>query len=656
MLGLKGESKRIMQNQTKTSPIIALVGLPNTGKTQLFNQLTKRYELVANYPLTTIVKTTAELKLAGKRFRVVDLPGCHSFFVTSEEEGYVRHELINLKPNILIQCIDAQRLKQSLLLTAELLELGLPLIVCLTAVDETQRRGKRLNSQRLARALGVPVVEYSSLTNTGLETLKQAILKVGLTRRAVYYPQPIEKALRQLVRILPGEMPFPFLFARLLLERDPSVWQNNRWLADAALKAQLTDMIQEISVKYRANINRTIAETMGNWADELAESILIHEGQERENRFQALAAVLRHPWWGLLILILVLTLFYFTVVWLAGFLEDLLATFCFDPLSAFIKDLIPEGLWQDFLLGEFGVLSLGLFNALGTILPILFSFFLIYGLLEDIGYLPNLAILLQRLLRKLGLSGRAMLPLVLGFGCKTMASLMAKTIPSRKEKLIALYLIAFAIPCSAQLGLVIATLGHYGLLSFFIYLAFIGLVEVLAGLVLNRLIKGEQRHDFIQELPTLRLPQIRALITKTLYRLWWFIREALPIFLIAAVVIFFLNYWGILDWLKGLARPLVNDWLGLPDQMVEALLLILARNELGAGQVLKIAQAGQLSWVQAIVAVSLITMFIPCLANVIAIIKEVGLRAGLLMLLAINITSIALAGFLRLGLSLFYGG
>jgi len=637
-------------------PVIAILGLPNTGKTQLFNQLTQRYELVANYPLTTIEKNIAKLKVANKIFTVVDLPGFHSFFVTAEEEVYVRQELTTMRPTIIIQCIEAQRLKQSLSLTAELLELGLPLIVCLTAVDETKRQGIKLSSQRLARALGVPVIEYSALTNTGLEALKKAILKVGIAKRAVRYPLPIEKALKKLGSMLPEDMPFPFLFARLLLERDPSVWQNNSWLAREGLKAQLTEKIQDFILTYRANSNRIITEKMGSWAEKVAESSLSREGQLKEIRLQRLAFVLRHPWWGFLILIMVLTIFYLAVVGLAGFLEDLLATFCFDPLSAFIKELLPQGFWQDFLLGEFGVLSLGLFNALGTILPILFSFFLIYGLLEDIGYLPNLAILLQRFLSKLGLSGRSMLPIVLGFGCKTMASLMAKTIPSRKEKLIALYLIAFAIPCSAQLGLVIATLGHYGLLSFFVYLAFIGLVEVLAGIILNRLIKGERRADFIQELPTLRLPKLKALMTKTIYRLWWFLREALPIFIIAAVVIFFLNYWGILAWLKGLARPLVNGWLGLPDQMVEALLLILARNELGAGQVLKIAQAGQLSWVQALVAVSLITMFVPCLANVIAIIKEVGLKTGFLMLLAINLTSIALAGLLRLALSLFYGG
>lgn len=299
---------------------------------------------------------------------------------------------------------------------------------------------------------------------------------------------------------------------------------------------------------------------------------------------------------------------------------------------------------------------MGLFNALGTVLPILSVFFLLFGLMEDIGYLPNAGILVKRILDKIGLSGKSIMPLMLGFGCKTMATLTTRSIPSKKERLIALFLIAFAIPCSAQLGLNMAILGRSGLLSFFLVLIFLAAVELVAGVVLNLILKDDGKSNLIQELPSFRLPDIKALLKKTYYRLLWFLKESILIFIIAAIVMYLMDLSGLLALLKRGLTPIVQNWLGLPIDMTDALILTLARHEMAAGLILKMAEAGEFNFIQNIIAVVITTMFIPCIANIVAMFKEVGVKAGILMTLGINVSAFLLAGILRWLLVFFTRG
>jgi len=328
----------------------------------------------------------------------------------------------------------------------------------------------------------------------------------------------------------------------------------------------------------------------------------------------------------------------------AGRLSVALTTALTDPVVALVTRALPAGLWRDLFVGPRGILTLGLFNSLTTVLPILAVFFLVFGLLEDIGYLPNLAILTRRVSAKLGITGNAVIPLVLGMGCKTMATMTARTLTSRKEKLIVIALIAFAIPCSAQMGLSIAILGQHGIGAFLTAFGFLVVFEVCAGLLLNRLLPAETASDFIQELPPIRLPRVDAVARKTGYRLLWFLREAIPIFIAAALALFILDATGVLGAVKNALRPFMMGVLGLPVDMVDALLLTLARSEAAAGFVLKMAREGTLNGPQSIVAVVLLTTFAQCFANIAAMFKEVGMRAAALIVVAIYVASFLCTG------------
>ena len=239
------------------------------------------------------------------------------------------------------------------------------------------------------------------------------------------------------------------------------------------------------------------------------------------------------------------------------------------------------------------------------------------------------------------------MPLVLGFGCKTMATLVTRGIQSRKEKFIAVYLIAFAIPCAAQLAIDMGILGKVGFIAFLIAYGTLAFVELGAGFILNRIIKEEKKSDFIQELPAIRIPNPKAILVKTYYRLYWFLKEAIPIFIIAAAVLFLFDKTGILGLTKRLLSPVVVNWLGLPINIVDALILSLARHEAAAALLFNMVDAGALNYIQCIVAVVITTMFVPCFANIVAMCKEMGVRTGIAMATVINISSFILAGILN---------
>jgi ferrous iron transport protein B len=266
-----------------------------------------------------------------------------------------------------------------------------------------------------------------------------------------------------------------------------------------------------------------------------------------------------------------------------------------------------------------------------------------FGVVEDIGYIPNLCILTKRIFEKVGLKGNAVMSLTLGFGCKTMATLTTVGLP-RKEKLIAVYLISATIPCSAQMGLSMGLLGRYTFWALLLTYGALLAIAIVAGLVLNRIVPEERPSHFIQALPPMRLPSPRAVAIKTYYRLYWFLKEAVPIFLIAALALFLSDRIGLLDTLKVVLSPMIVSWLGMPLDVVDALIICIARHEVAAGMLIRMADAGKLDAMQCMEAILLTIIFVPCLANIVAMCKMVGLKAALVMTAAMNVSAFFVVG------------
>lgn len=643
-----------MAAHTTDSRKIMITGLANSGKTQIFNNLTGDYNVVANYPMTTLEQAAGSFTFRGTHWQLLDTPGVNTLQAESSEALVFRRSFIREQPDIILQCIDANRLRQSLRLTAELLELGLPMVLSLNVIDETAKRGVRIDPDMLSRLLGLPVVETVASEGLGMYDLKEAFLHAEISRSPFLYSGEVKDVVDALEAHIPLSLPYRHKIAVLSLMDDPQLLLSPAGKAPeiygltADQVADLQQHRRELLASYKGDIRMRMSRQMAQWTDKTYDRVVtktpVPSGGEMASR---LAYYSRHPVFGFLFLLVFLAVSYLGVVVFAGWAAGLLEANITEPIVHYLAGMIDSPLLSDFLIGDFGILTLGLFNAICTILPILSVFFFLFGFLEDVGYLPNLSVLLRRSFTKIGLSGRAVMPIILGFGCKTMATLTTRSLQSRKERLIAIYLIAFAIPCSAQLALNIAILGRAGVVPFIIAVVFLVIVEILAGKILNAMITDDGSRFFVQELPPFRAPVFKAVLKKTGYRLLWFLKEAIPVFIFAAAVIFFIDLIGVLDILKQFLRPMVVTWLGLPIEMVEALILLIAREEAAAGLILRLSDQGKLDAIQSIIAVVVTTMFVPCFANIVAMFKEAGAKAGIIMLIGINISTVLLAGMLN---------
>ncbi len=357
-----------------------------------------------------------------------------------------------------------------------------------------------------------------------------------------------------------------------------------------------------------------------------------------------LGRAVREPLTGLPILAVVLYLTYlivgvFGAQTLVEWLEDGLFGKVINPAATAAVSHVPFALVRDLLVGEYGLITMGLTYAIAIVLPVVTTFFLVFGFLEDSGYIPRLAIFSDRLFRAMGLNGKAVLPMVLGLGCDTMATMTTRILGTPKERLIAILLIALGVPCSAQLATIMGILGG---ISFWALLTLFGVVlsqMILVGFLAAIALPGD-RSPFIMELPPIRMPRARNLLTKTALRVRWYLGEAVPLFLVGTVLLFVLDRIGGLDVIASAARPIVTGALGLPPRLAEVFVMGFLRRDYGAAGLFQLARSGALPPVQAVVALTVMTLFVPCVANLLMIIKERGPRVGLAILAFVTLVAV----------------
>jgi ferrous iron transport protein B len=341
-----------------------------------------------------------------------------------------------------------------------------------------------------------------------------------------------------------------------------------------------------------------------------------------------------HPIWGVPVLALVLLATFLFVGWFgAGTLVDFLEGTVFDQwinptVQRWVTAALPIPFLRDLMVGPYGLLTMALPYALAVVLPIVATFFLAFGVLEDSGYLPRLAVMVNRLFRVMGLNGKAVLPMVLGLGCDTMATLTARILPTKKERVLVTLLLALAIPCSAQLGVILGLLGGLPWTATAIWAGTLVGTLLLVGWLAARVLPGK-RSDFILELPPLRLPRAGNLLTKTLGRVEWYLKEAVPLFVAGTMLLFLADRVGLLGVAERVSRPVVVRLLGLPAETTEVFLMGFLRRDFGAAGLFRMGQEGLLSPLQTVVALVVITLFVPCIANLLMIFKERGWRTAL---------------------------
>jgi ferrous iron transport protein B len=639
---------------------IALVGHPNVGKSAIFQRLTGKHVAISNYPGTTVDLVRGAARNLPDT-TLVDTPGVVAFPPHSEDEFVTARVLFNEPLKAILQVGDAKNLRRTLLLSVQLAEMGLPLILALNMTDEANSRGIRLDYARLSEYLSISVVPTTAVRGRGIDLLSQAVTKAQTPNFLLEYPQEIEVAIEEINTYLSNSPIAPRAIALLWLSEDIVA---ESWLSeylDSINFARLLDIREELHNQGAGHLFTTIQNTRLACAERIATSVILDAGTGWRGFSSKLGFLSTQPVWGLLIMAVVLFgLYWFVGVIGAGTLVDWLEIRLFGEMinpwiTVWVERLIPYPQVAELLIGEYGLWTMGMTYALALIFPIVTTFFLAFGIMEDSGYLPRLATLTNRLFSALGLNGKAVLPMVLGLGCVTMATLTTRVLENKRERFLVTLLLALAVPCSAQLGVVMGMLAGISLTASLIWGGVVFLVLILVGWLAAKLVPGE-RTPLLVELPPMRLPQFSNVLLKTLARLEWYLKEVVPLFLLGTALMFVLDKVGILAWLTRAGEPLVNGWLGLPPETSAAFLMGFLRRDFGAAGLFVMEAQGLLNSLQVVVAMVTITLFIPCIASVMIIAKERSWRTAIGMMALIFPLAFLVGGVLnRLLLSIEWG-
>lgn len=638
---------------TQKSDAVLLIGNPNVGKSVIFSCLTGKYVTISNYPGTTVEVAYGNMELEGKRLTVIDTPGINTFIPTSEDEKVTRDIVLSEKTRAIIQVADTKNLRRALLISLQLSEMGLPFVLNLNMEDEAYERGISVDYRKLSDILGVDVIPTVAIRRKGIDRLKDALLRVRKSSLKFAYDSVIEEGIMRIEDILPASNISKRFIAILILAGDQSIndWLNNNLSKDAIKK--ILEIRREIQSRFNESLSIIISQRRLRLIDEIVENV-IETGKATEKKISKLIGdYSMHPVWGYFILLLVIYGMYKFVGELgAQVLVDLLEEKLFgeyiNPLAIkFVRGVIPSVMIQDFLVGDYGIITMALTYSIAIVFPIVGTFFIAFGILEDSGYLPRLAVMVNRVFKIMGLNGKAVLPMVLGLGCDTMATLTTRILETKKERIIVTLLLALGIPCSAQLGVIMGMLGGLSIKASLIWSLTVILVIITVGYLASIVIPG-RGSDFILELPPIRMPVLSNIFMKTVARIEWYLKEAVPLFILGTAMLFLMEKFGVLGITEKVASPLVQGILGLPGKATEAFIVGFLRRDYGAAGLYVMAKEGLLDSKQIVISLVTITLFVPCIANFFIIIKERGFKTACLIAAFIFPFAFAIGGILRL--------
>ncbi|MEN6370844.1 MAG: ferrous iron transport protein B [Armatimonadota bacterium] len=692
---------RTAGNEIKTDlPQLILVGNPNVGKSSIFGALTGKYVTVSNYPGTTVEVSQGNVTLNKRKYLVIDTPGANSLVPMSEDEQVTRDILIEADKATVVQVADSKNLRRGLVVSTQLAEFEMPFILVLNMADEARSRGIRINTSGLQKALGVHVVSTTATQRQGIDRLMSGISQAVLSSHRIKFDRLIEESTSEIEALLTGIEKGKRGIALTVLSGDDSF---TPWLHDH-LPEQTIKEIEAIRSRtqekytqplgYVINLRRLRAVDRLVRSLQTTEKTLLRRARKRSRlrrvhpliSLPIFAAALyglsmltaMNPLFALLsIPLLLFSLYMFGdwgthqvygipiligvlyLTWLfvgdfgagaaVNFLQDTVFGKYINPgASWLIARVLPWNIAKELLIGQYGIITMAMTYAIAIVLPIVGTFFIAFGMLEDSGYLPRLAVMVDKIFKAMGLNGKAVLPMVLGLGCGTMATLTARILDTKRERVIVTLLLALGVPCSAQLGVILGIFGSTGapFAAMAIWMGVVFGVIFLVGYLAGKLMPGEKT-DFIMEVPPTRLPQITNIAIKTFARMTWYLKEAVPLFIIGTLVLFFSDKLKLLSLIEKAAAPAVQGLLGLPAKATEAFIISFLRRDYGVAGLYQMSKAGQLDTVQIIVGIVTITLFVPCLPNFLVIIKERGIKTAIAIILFIIPFSFLVGGALN---------
>jgi len=566
---------------------ILLMGNPNVGKSVVFNRLTGANVIVSNYAGTTVEFTKGSIKFGDKRAELIDVPGTYTLEPTCKAEE-IAVEMLNehADGDVVINVVESTNLERSLNLTLQLLKHKVPVVVALNFWDETKHKGISIDDKKLEQILGVPCVPICAVTGEGVNHLAERIKDAKLS--AYDY-------------------------------EDKERWQKI---------GSIVDKVQTITHRHHT------------WLERLGDASV-------------------RPLTGIPIAVVVFFLAFkvirFIGEWLIGYVGEPVFENLWAPLMMKLSGLLgSEGFIHNILIGNFiegeidfmqsfGLLTTGLFVPIGAVLPYVFAFYVVLSFLEDLGFIPRLAVMVDTIMHRLGLHGFAIVPMLLGLGCNVPGALATRVLETRRERFIAATIMAIAVPCAALQAMVVGLVGKEGLAGLGIVYGTLFAVWVLLGIIFNRFLKGESPEIFL-EIPPYRIPYLRGLSKKIWIRIKWFIKEAVPFVLLGVLLVNIFYTLGIIQVVGRITAPVVTRVLGLPQEAVGALIIGFLRKDVAVGMLVPLGLTAK----QLIIASIVLAMYFPCVATFTTLVKELGFVDMLKSAGIMIISSLIVGGVLNL--------
>jgi ferrous iron transport protein B len=631
---------------------IALAGNANVGKSVIFNQLTGLNQIVGNWPGKTVERAEGTLHFKGHTIRIIDLPGIYSLSTFSMEEIVSRDYIAVEKPDIIINVVDASALERNLYFTLQLLELEAPIIIDLNQVDFAAKKGVRIDVEKLSKILGVPVNPTVAITGSGIDELLSTVIAVisgqnKLKPLKVKYGKEIEKRVQAIEKLVSAKLPqlctvYPARWISIkLLERDTDVagklknYESGKEVLDYAEK--LTGELETLHGEPSPVI---IASEKYGIATEIAKAVTIIEAPPKISLEQKLDALTTHKILGYPILAAVLGSM-LVLIFAGGSLISAGLDYVFGIFTAYtesiLSSLLPEIAVSLIVKGFLSGIIAGITIALPYIVP----FYILLALLEDSGYLPRAAFLMDNLMHKIGLHGKAFIPLILGYGCSVPACIGCRIMETERERFLAAFVVVL-IPCAARTVVILGLVGRYvGLQAALALYVFDLILVFVLGRIAFKVLPGEPV-GLIMEMPSYKKPSLRNITLKTWSRTRDFVFMAFPIIIAGSITIEALSLSGLMNYVVEAASPLMSGWLGLPPAAGISLIFGVLRKELTLILLSELVPLTSLSSVQMIVFTLVTMIYIPCLATIAACIREFGWKKAV----AITVIDIALALFL----------
>lgn len=638
------EEKRAVLSPARKG--LAIVGNMNVGKSTLFARICKiDTSCRINFPGTTV--SFKRGRVTGTDITVFDTPGILSIFSSNEDERVSRDVLLPRQKigdvSGIILVADAKNMRRSLAIALQYAEYGMPMLMVVNMMDEAESRGIEIDHARLAGLFGIDVLPTVAREGIGVSRVIDSLDRLRPPKEMIRYPARVTEYLEIVAKLL-GETDFPArLTGLLLLVGDRSTERYVAGNFGDAMLTQLRDLAGEYNRENAGDFEVELRNLFNHKAEQVASQVQTIEPPLKSSAVIAFGDWCTRLSTGIPIAIGVLVLMYlFVGSFGATFLVDTINGTLFNgiliPWIDKLLEPIPIVFVRDLLMDpDFGVLPTGVFLALGLVLPVIFCFYLAFGVLEDSGYLPRISILLDRVLRLVGLNGKGVITLAMGFSCITMAILTTRLLDTEKEKNIASFLLFLGFPCAPFVAVMLIILKMMPLAATVTVFGLIAVQVLAAGYIANKVLPGA-RPSFIMEIPPMRVPKPLQIVKRAALKTYFFMKEAVPVFILASALIFAFERVGGLDMLERISRPLISTFMGLPEKSVQVFIKTIVRRESGAAELEHLSSV--YTNLQLVVSLLVMTFIAPCINSTIVLFKERGIRTATVIMITVMVYAV----------------